>query len=174
VQGSKNNGQSPALTEGYYKMHHAIGRLFRLETLVATVALAVLSIGTAVAQDSDDPFKRAAYWEVSSIHVKDGSGLKYANHLAKNWVRNQEFAKSKGWISGYYVLANAYPREGEPDVYLVTIFKEMATAEENEKRNKEWLEHEKSTNAQMEAESGARAEYRTLGGNMLLMEMVKR
>lgn len=155
-------------------MHHAIGRFFRVEALVATVALAVLSMGTAVAQDSDDPFKRAAYWQVSGIHVKDGSGLKYTNHLAKNWVRNQEFAKSKGWITGYHVLANPFAREGEPDVYLVTVFKEMTTAEEDDKRNKEWLEHEKSTNAQMEAESGARAEYRTLGSNILLMEMVKR
>ena len=155
-------------------MNRTFSSLLRLEALAVVAAMAMAVTGTASAQDSDDPFKRAAYWEVSSIHVKDGSGLKYANHLAKNWVKNQEFAKSKGWISGYHILANAYPREGEPDVYLVTIFKEMATAEEDDKRAKEWLEFNKATNAQMAAESGARAEYRTLGGNLLLMEMVKR
>jgi hypothetical protein len=155
-------------------MNSTIRGLLRLQALAVVAVMAMAVTHTAFAQDSDDPFKRAAYWDVSSIHVKDGSGLTYANHLAKNWVRNQEFAKSKGWISGYHVLANPYPREGEPDIYLVTIFKEMATAEETDKRNKEWLEFNKATNAQMAAESGARAEYRTLGGNMLLMEMVKR
>lgn len=155
-------------------MNHFISRIFRFEALLATAFLALALPAVATAQDSDDPLKRAAYWDVSSIHVKDGGGLKYANHIAKNWIRNQEYAKSKGWISGYYVLANPYPREGEPDIYLVTIFKDMPTADEEDKRSKEWLEFNKATNAQMAAESGARAEFRTLGGSMLLMEMVKR
>ena len=156
-------------------MSRAFSRLVKFEALALVAALAMMGTSiTASAQDSDDPFKRAAYWEVSSIHVKDGSGLKYANYLAKNWVKNQEFAKSKGWISGYHILANPYPREGEPDVYLVTVFKEMVTPDEEDKRSKEWLEFNKATNAQMAAESGVRAEYRTRGSNLLLMEMVKR
>ena len=72
------------------------------------------------------------------------------------------------------MLSNAYPRKGEPNVYLVTIFKEMTGPEEDDRRAKEWMEFNKSTMAKMQAESGERAEYRTVGSEMLLMEMLKR
>ena len=148
--------------------------VFRLQVLALVGVLSMAVAGSAVAQDNENPFKRGAYWSVTGIHVNDGSGLKYATHLANNWIRNQEFAKSKGWISGYHVLSNAYPREGEPNVYLVTIFKEMTSAEEDDKRAKEWLTFNTSTMAKMEAESGGRAEYRTVGSEILLTEMLKR
>jgi len=155
-------------------MNCSLTNVFRLQVLAVVGVLSMAIAGPAAAQDSEYPFKRGAYWSVTGIHVNDGSGLKYANHLANNWVRSQEFAKSKGWISGYHILSNAYPREGEPDIYLVTIFKEMTSAEEDDKRSKEWLEFNKSTMAKMQAESGERAEYRTVGSDMLLTEMMKR
>jgi hypothetical protein len=155
-------------------MNCSFRNVFRLQLLGVVGAVSMVVAGAAVAQDSEDPFKRGAYWSVTGIHVKDGSGLKYANHLANNWVRNQEFAKSKGWISGYHILANAYPRQDEPNVYLVTIFNSMTSPAEDDKRAKEWLEFNKSTMAQMEAQSGDRAEYRTVGSEVLLMEMLKR
>ncbi len=155
-------------------MNCSLTNVFRLQVLAVVGVLSMAVAGPAAAQDSENPFKRGAYWSVTGIHVNDGSGLKYANHLANNWVRSQEFAKSKGWISGYHILSNAYPREGEPDIYLVTIFKEMTSAEEDDKRSKDWLEFNKSTMAKMQAESGERAEYRTVGGDMLLTEMMKR
>jgi len=155
-------------------MNYSLANVFRLRALALIGVLSVAFVGSAIAQDNEDPFKRGAYWEVTGIHVNDGSGLKYANHLANNWIRNQEFAKSKGWISAYHVLSNAYPRKGEPNVYLVTIFKEMTGPEEDDRRAKEWMEFNKSTMAKMQAESGERAEYRTVGSEMLLMEMLKR
>jgi hypothetical protein len=62
----------------------------------------------------------------------------------------------------------------EPNVYLVTIFNEMTSAAEDDKRSKEWLEFNKATMAQMDAQSGERAEYRTVGSDILLKEMLKR
>jgi hypothetical protein len=155
-------------------MNRSVTNVFRLQLLAVVGVLSMAVAGSAVAQDNEDPFKRGAYWSVTGIHVNDGSGLKYANHLAKSWMRNQEFAKSKGWISGYHVLSNAYPRKGEPNVYLVTIFNEMTSAADDDKRAKEWLEFNKSTMAQMDAESGERASYRTVGSEVLLTEMLKR
>lgn len=141
-------------------------------------AARVVFSGTA-SQSGRGPYEslgneRVSVASVTGIHVKDGSGLKYANHLAMNWVRNQEFARSKGWISGYHVRSNAYPRQGEPNVYLVTIFNEMTSGAEDDKRAKEWLEFNKATMAQMDAQSGERAEYRTVGSELLLTEMLKR
>jgi hypothetical protein len=146
---------------------------FRLQAVAAVGALALLFAMSATAQD-DPPYKPGNYWSVTGIHVKDGSGLRYANHLATSWSRNQEFAKAQGWIVGYHVLANVYARQGEPDLYLVTVFADMPGVEEGEKRRKAWQEFNKKTMEQMAQESGDRAEYRTVGSEMLLREQLRR
>ncbi|RZI57389.1 MAG: hypothetical protein EOP37_20675 [Rubrivivax sp.] len=45
---------------------------------------------------------------------------------------------SKGWIKGYLLLSNAYPRKGEPDLYLILMTDRIATGPEGEKRNDEY------------------------------------
>jgi hypothetical protein len=117
------------------------------------------------------PLVAGDFWEVSAIHLKDGGGLAYANFLASEWRDNQEFAKSKGWIKSYMILGNAYPRKGEPDLYLVTVTDKIASGPEGEKRQDEYMAWRKKTVAQMQKESGDRAEVRELGSNSLLQEL---
>ena len=62
-------------------------------------------------------------------------------------------------------------RDGEADIYLVTWFPAFADAAEGLRRNKLFLEHMKSTEAQMQAESGKRATYRKQMGSMLFRQM---
>lgn len=141
---------------------------------VAAAAAAFVLAMPAAAQDNPSLWKAGQYWDVSGITVKEGHGLKYAQHLANVWAKQQDFAKSKGWISGYHVLSNSYPREGEPDLYLVVIFDRMVGEEEGEKRGDEMRAHMQTTMEKMQAEAGQRAEYRTLNSNMLLRELVRR
>jgi hypothetical protein len=117
------------------------------------------------------PLVSGDFWEVTGIHLKDGGGLAYANFLAAEWRENQEFAKSKGWIKGYMVLANTYARKGEPDLYLITIMEKIASGPEGEKRQAEYMEWKKKTVAQMQKESGNRTEFREVGSSMLLQEL---
>lgn len=117
------------------------------------------------------PLVPGDYWSVTGIHIKDGGGLKYAQFLANEWHKDMEFAKSKGWIKSYMILSNVNARKGEPDLYLVTSFKDLASRAENEARQKQWQEFQKKSIAQMQSESGNRAEYRTVGSDMLLEEM---
>ena len=137
-----------------------------------TAMLAVpfaLAISTpAMAQNY--PMTSGDYEEVAMIDVNDGGGYEYANYLATTWKKNQEFAKSKGWITGYQVLANVHPRPGEPDLYLVTSFTSMPDASEDEKRNAAYREFMKLSDAQMDAASGDRAKYRTLMGSFMLRQ----
>ena len=107
------------------------------------------------------------FWEVSGIDVADGAGMKYANWLASEWRKNLEFAKSKGWIKDYKVLANNYPRKGEPDLYLIRIMDRIATGPEGEERAKEWVKHMEKSMAKMQEESGNRAEYREVMSSSL-------
>jgi hypothetical protein len=141
---------------------------------VAVVGVAMLAVATPTLAQEENPWKQGNYWNVSGIHVKDGSGLKYAQFLASNWVKNQEFAKSQGWISSYMVLSNPYPREDEPDLYLIQVFASMPSSDEADKRAQAFREFNKKTMAELQAESGARADYRTMGSQLLLRELVLR
>ncbi len=135
--------------------------------LAAPFAIAISS--PAAAQNS--PFTPGDYEEVAMIDVMDGGGLEYANYLATTWRKNQEYAKSKGWITGYQVLSNVHDRPGEPDLYLVVSFTSMPDAVEDEKRNTAYREFMKQNDAQLAAASGDRAKYRTVMGSFLLRQM---
>lgn len=144
-------------------------KLLRRAAIVAA-SLALPCGATAFAAD-EMPLESGDYVEVSAIEIDDGHMLDYANHLAGLWRKGQDYAKSQGWITGYEVLVNAYPRKGEPDVYLLVRVPEFADRNEEKKRDAAYRAYMQRTVAQLQAESGERAKYRRLGGTMLLRQM---
>ena len=139
--------------------------------LAAMLATPLAIAFTAPAAAQNYPMTPGDYEEVAMIDISDGGGFEYANYLATQWKKNQEFAKSKGWITGYQVLANVHPRPGEPDLYLVTSFSSMPDANEDEKRNAAYREFMKQNDAQMDAASGDRAKFRTVMGSFMLRQL---
>ena len=138
-------------------------------TLIAVLtfgASTIMMSGTAVAEEW--PFKPGDYWEVTGIDLADGGAYKYSKWLAEEWRKNLEFSKSKGWIKDYMVLSNVHGRSDEPDLYLVRVFESMPDSEESQKRQKEYMEWQSKSIEKMQAESGNRAEYRTVMSSSLL------
>jgi hypothetical protein len=137
--------------------------------LGALCAATMICAVPAVAQEL--PLKSGDFWDVGAITIDDGHFSDYADFLAATYRKNMEFQKSKGWIKGYYVLANVNKRAGEPDLYLVTIFDHVTTPAEDIQREKETNAFLQQTTRQGMAQSGQRATYRHLGSDMLLQEM---
>lgn len=135
--------------------------------LAAPFAIAL----SAPAAAQNYPFTPGDYEEVAMIEVSDGGGLAYANYLATTWKKNQEFAKSKGWITGYQVLSNINNRPGEPDLYLVVSFSSMPDAAEDERRTQAYRDFMKQSDAEADAASGDRAKFRTVLGSFLLRQL---
>jgi len=130
---------------------------------------AILALATpAAAQEL--PVSPGNYWDVSAIDVVDGQDAAYIDYLATTWKRSQEFARSKGYIDGYHVLTNEYARAGEPDLYLVTIYKKWYDTAEQERQRKEYEAMMQRDQRKLMAESGGRATMRKLAGSMLLRE----
>ena len=100
--------------------------------------------------------------------IQDGGGFKYAKWLATEWRKDLEFAKSKGWIKDYMVIANVHARSDEADLYLIRVRESIVSAAEGEKRQKESMEWQSKSIEKMQAESGNRAEYRTVMSDSLL------
>ncbi len=137
-------------------------------------AIAVLAFGASSALISTSvladewPFVGGDYWEITEINIKDGGGLKYANWLATEWRKNAEFAKSKGWIKDYMVFANVHGRNGEPDLFLISVVEDIPSGAVGEKRQKEYMEWQTKSIETLVGESGNRADYREVMGNSLL------
>lgn len=148
----------------------------KFKTMLAAAAIAITLPMSAPAMAQDFPLVAGEYTEVSGIFVADGGEFKYAQHLADQWVTAQEFAKSQGWISDYKILVNINARDGEPHIYLMTTFAAMPDAAEQARRTAAyaaWDERSRSQE-QLIAESGNRAEYRTIQSSMLLQEYMPR
>jgi len=141
-------------------------KTFGLLCAAAAATLAFAAPQTALAA-GEWPVVPGDYVDVGMIKVDDGHALDYANFLADGWRKSQDFAKSQGWIDNYEIWVNQYPREGEANVYLITWFPKFADAAEEMKRNDAYMAYMKKTEAQMQAESGKRAEYRHQIGGML-------
>lgn len=134
------------------------------------LATSPVILATPVLAD-DFPLVEGNLTEVSGIFVHDGGSVAYANYLADRWRKQQEFAKSKGWITDYRIFMNVNAREDEPTIYLMETFDSVPTAAEIARRQSEWERFDPRTNAQLAAASGDRAKIRTLKGTMLLREM---
>jgi hypothetical protein len=101
------------------------------------------------------------------IKVDDGHALDYANFLAGQWRKSSDFSKAQGWITDYQIWYNTNPRSGEGDIYLVTWFPKMTTPAEDDAREAAYSKHMAMTEAQMQAGSSQRAEYRKNVGSMM-------
>ena len=140
---------------------------------LALAALAAATIAFTVPAVSQElPVRSGDYWDVASISVDDGHFPDYVDFLAGEFRKRNEFSKSKGWIKDYKILANVNPRDGEPDLCLVTVFDHMTTPAEDIQREKEMNTFMAQTTRQGAAGSAHRATYRKLRGDMLLQEQV--
>jgi hypothetical protein len=138
--------------------------------MTAACAAALAFAAPALAQSSS--YTPGSYWTVSEIELLPGQAENYADFLAGQWRSTQEFAKGKGYIEDYFVLSNVNARDGEPDLYLVTRFKEMTTRAEDMRRQSEYEAFMKSDAHRLDAQMGGRAVMRKQRGSMLLQELV--
>ena len=137
--------------------------------LAALGAVTMTAAVPAAAQEL--PLNPGDYWDITSVKVDDGHFGEYADFLADKFRKTNEYAKSKGWIKGYHILSNVNQRNGEADLYLVTIFDHVPTPAEQMARDKEMNAFLASDDRKEIAGSGARATYRHLTGDELLEEL---
>jgi len=133
---------------------------------------AAMMLGSVPAVAQEVPLVGGDYWDVTSVKIDDGHFGDYADFLAGRFRKNQEYAKSKGWIKAYYVFSNINNRSDEPDLYLVTVSDHVATPAEAIARTKELNAYNQSDDRKELSASGQRATYRHITADMLLQQMV--
>ena len=141
--------------------------------LIGAAALAA-AISTTPALSQQSSMKPGALWSAARIDVQDGQMQNYLDWLAKTWTSNQEFAKSQGWLLEYHILSSVNPRDGEPNIILITRFNDFPSAAEVERRNSLMAQHTGQDAHQAAAASGGRNPMRRQMGSVLYRELLKR
>lgn len=141
--------------------------------MLGALGAVTMMLGTsAYAQDS--AVKGGPFWQANRIYVEDGQFENYMDWLTKTWMSNQEYAKSQGWLLEYHILNSVNPRDGEPNVILLTRFNDMPSAAEADRRGALINKHMGQTDRSADAASGDRMKMRKLMGSALYVEMLKR
>ena len=144
-----------------------------LKTALVASALAFAAPQSAVAQD-EYPLTGAEWIEVTGVSLEDGGGYRYATWLATEWRKRMDYAASQGWIDSYEIWSNTHARDGEPDLWLITRFDNFESNEEWDARNRQMRQYMQRNIEQLQAESGDRAKYRTVMGDVLIKRLVWR
>lgn len=137
----------------------------------AVVATALLIALAAPASAAESRYEYGNVWYVSDIDVLDGQFENYMNWLADEWVKFRKLNAIHGNEVGYHVLLNTTARNGEPDLFLVTIHKDFATIAEGLATEKKINEAMAKDRKQFETEGAERAPMRKTMGSIELIEL---
>lgn len=80
----------------------------------------------------------------------------------------------QGWILDYHILDSINPRDGEPDLILITRFADMPSVAEIERRNEIINKRMNQDDHSADAASGQRNKVRRQMGSVLYRELLKR
>ncbi|NNC47002.1 MAG: hypothetical protein HKO13_01025 [Sphingomonas sp.] len=142
-----------------------------MKHILAAATAATMILAVPVQAQSAPPMIGGEYWEVTGIDVADGAGPRYANWLATEWRRFNDFSMEQGWITSYTILSNVHNRHDEPDLYLIRTYASLPDGAEGDRRREAFQAFVRRTNDQLASESGNRAAYRTVMSTSLLQEM---
>lgn len=101
-----------------------------MQKLLSAAALAaVLAIGAATAaqaQNAERTYDLGPVWNIGYIETKPGMFDDYMAYVKNTWIPIQEAEKAAGYLIDYDVLAVDNPRDGEPDVILISKYKDSS------------------------------------------------
>jgi hypothetical protein len=138
---------------------------------VALLAVAGLGAVSAPAFAQDSRYDPSRVWYVTGVDVLDGQFENYTAWLADEWMKFRKLGAEYGNEVGYHVLVNTTPRDGEPDLYLVTIHKDFAKIAEGLATEKKVNEAMSKDRRAFEKEGAARAPMRKVMSTIELMEL---
>jgi hypothetical protein len=132
---------------------------------------AMLVLCAAVASAADRPYTEGAVLNVSSIRTEPGMFDSYMEFLATTYKQNMEAQKAAGIILDYSVYT-AVPRgPDDPDIYLVTVYKNMAALDGLSQKTDPIMQKLFGDMSQRSAAAIARGKMRTSLGSELIREL---
>jgi hypothetical protein len=109
---------------------------------------------------------------VTSVKIEPGMFDAYLNWLQTGWKKAMEAQKAAGIVIGYNVYSTSARSPSEPDLYLVTTYKNMAALDDMDAKLDPIMEKAFGTQQQMSQASIERGKMRTILGDEMIRELV--
>jgi L-rhamnose mutarotase len=144
-------------------------KLRALGALTGLFALAALVGADAAA--ADRPYTEGAVVNVAAVRTEPGMFDEYMKYLAGPYKQSMEEQKKAGIILDYSVYAATPRSPNDPDLYLITVYKNMAALDDLNARTdpiseKIWGSMDQQTQATI-----TRGKLRTLLGDEYIREL---
>jgi L-rhamnose mutarotase len=144
----------------------------RSRALGALAGLFVFATMAVPAHAADRPYTEGSVLNVAAIRTEPGMFEEYMKYLAGPYKQLMEEQKKAGIILGYNIYV-ANPRSpDEPDLYLVTIYKDMAALDGMNAKTDPITEKLYGGMDQQTTSTVQRGKLRTLIGDELIRELV--
>jgi hypothetical protein len=99
---------------------------FALAAVIALVAIALVMPRPASAQTTERVWTEGTVWSITYVETKPNMFNAYIKNLSQVWRKFLEEQKKAGDVISYRMLNVQNTRDGEPDLILLTEFKNMA------------------------------------------------
>jgi hypothetical protein len=133
--------------------------------------LAVTALTGGIAAAADRPYTEGAVVQVSAVRTEPGMFEDYMKYLAGAYKQSMEEQKKAGVILDYSIYAAVPRREGDPDLYLITVYKNMAALDDLNAKTDAITEKIFGSMDQQTAATVARGKLRTLVGSEIIREL---
>ena len=94
--------------------------------LAVAAASACLSLAGSIALADEHPYAEGPVLDVARIRTVEGKFEDYMKFVSTTWKQGQELAKKAGYVISYEVLLVAPRGPDDPDILLVTRYKNWA------------------------------------------------
>ena len=102
----------------------------KTRALGALAGLLLSFVAVGVAGAADRPYSEGTVSESASIRTEPGKFDDYVAWLAGPWKQMMEAQKAAGIIVDYAVYSTTPRSPNDPDLYLVTVYKNMAALDD--------------------------------------------
>jgi hypothetical protein len=143
----------------------------RTSTLGAFVAIATFVTLCGPAAAADRPYTEGTVSNVASVRTEPGMFDDYMAYLAGTYKPMMEAQKAAGIIVDYYVYTTTPSGPDDPDIYLVTVYKNMAALDNLFEKTDPVMQKIFGDMSQRNAAAIARGKMRTQLGSELIREL---
>lgn len=144
----------------------------RIRALGALAGLLSIAALCSIAAAADRPYTEGPVVNVSAVRTEPGKFDEYMAYLAGPYKQLMDEQKKAGIILDWSVYQTVPRSESDPDLYLLTVFKNMAALDGLDARSDPIVEKIYGAMDKQSAATVERGKLRTLVGDELIRELV--
>lgn len=139
--------------------------------LIAAIGSTAVLPQSANAQTTERVWDQGTVWQITTVETKPNMLNSYIKNLSQVWKAFLDKQKEQGDLVSYKMFQVQNVREGEPDLVLMTEFKNMAVFDQSLGDFEKMAAEVMGSLEDMQTDNIAREDMRTIRSTVLLREL---